>query len=341
MANRDVIAIGTSAGGVEALLFLAQRLPHGLPASVLVTLHLASHFRSSLDVMLSRAGPLPATFAAQGDRLERGRIYIAPPARHLLLDGDHLSLGLGPRENNARPAIDPMLRSVAVCCGARSIGVVLTGTLGDGAAGLWALKHCGGLAVVQDPSDAAYPEMPQTALQRSNADRVAPLAEIPELLESLVREPPGEPTRVPEHFKLEVEIARNGNSTMDQMDRIGRRSVLTCPDCQGIMWEIDEGEFIRYRCHLGHAYAADPMSLALDESIRRALASGLRALEERAVLAQGIAERAGRRGNQKALAESWARKAREFDREAETVRDSLRRFDQLAQFVTDDKKERS
>jgi two-component system chemotaxis response regulator CheB len=218
VANRDILAIGTSAGGVEALQFLATKLPRDLPASVLVTLHLPSSFPSSLDMILSRVGSLPARFATDGEIVELGRIYIAPPARHLLLDGNQLSLGIGPRENSARPAIDPMLRSAGVCCGPRSIGVVLTGILGDGAAGLWALKQCGGLAVVQDPEDAAFSEMPQAALRHSNVDRVARLADMPALLQSLVQEPAGEPTPVPDHFKVEVEIARSGLSTMNAMD---------------------------------------------------------------------------------------------------------------------------
>lgn len=329
MGNRDIVAIGTSAGGVEALLFLVARLPRGLPAAILVTLHLPSEFRSSLDLLLSRAGPLPAHFASHGERVQTGRIYIAPPARHLLLDGDRISLGAGPRENNARPAIDPMLRSVAVCCGSRSIGVVLTGTLGDGAAGLSALKQCGGIAVVQDPSDAVYSEMPTAALRRSNVDRVALLSEMPVLLQSLVAKPAGASVPAPEAFKLEVEIARNGPSDMYALDRIGRRSVLTCPDCHGTMWELNEDELVRYRCHLGHAYGSEPMALALDESVRRALASGLRALEERITLVQGIAERATKRG-QMGPAKSWGEKVREFEREAETVRDAIRRIDTIA-----------
>jgi two-component system, chemotaxis family, protein-glutamate methylesterase/glutaminase len=130
MANRDILAIGTSAGGVEALLFLAEKLPSDFPASVLLTIHLPSHSRSALDDLLSSRGPLPARFARDGESLRKSRIYIAPPDRHLLVDGDRLSLGEGPRENNARPAIDPMLRSAAVCCGSRAVGAVLTGTLG-------------------------------------------------------------------------------------------------------------------------------------------------------------------------------------------------------------------
>jgi two-component system chemotaxis response regulator CheB len=148
------------------LSFLAKSLPRNLPAAVLVTIHLPSRSRSTFDQILTRAGPLPATFAKDGDILNKSRIYIAPPDRHLIVDGDRLSLGEGPRENNARPAIDPMLRSAAVCCGSRVVGAVLTGTLGDGASGLWTISQAGGITIAQDPKDAAFPEMPLTALDR-------------------------------------------------------------------------------------------------------------------------------------------------------------------------------
>jgi two-component system, chemotaxis family, protein-glutamate methylesterase/glutaminase len=282
MANRDLLAIGTSAGGVEALIFLAGRLQHDLPASILVTIHLPSHARSSLDEVLMRAGPLPASFAKNGDLLRKSRIYVAPPDRHLLVDGDRISLGEGPRENNARPAIDPMLRSAAVCCGSRTIGVVLTGTLGDGASGLLTVRQGGGITVVQDPKDAAYAEMPLTALNRAKPDHVVRLKDIPALLSSLAHQPAGEAKPLPRSIKYEVEVARTGRSSMDEMDEFGRRSVLACPDCGGVMWEIDEGEMSRFRCHVGHTYTAELMSLALDENLRRALASAVRALEERA-----------------------------------------------------------
>src|SRR5262245_34536711 len=141
MANRDIVAIGTSAGGVDALMFLAKNLPEKLPASILVTLHLPPHAGSVLDDLMSRAGPLKASFAANGDVLRKGRIYLAPPGCHLIVEGERLALGAGPRENNARPAIDPMFRSAALCCGSRTIGIVLTGTLDDGASGLWTIKQ--------------------------------------------------------------------------------------------------------------------------------------------------------------------------------------------------------
>jgi two-component system chemotaxis response regulator CheB len=210
MANRDVVAIGTSAGGVEALLFLASGFPENFPASILVTIHLPLQFRSSLDELLTRAGPLPATFASEGEVRKKARIYIAPPGRHLIVDGEQLWLGTGPRENNFRPAVDPMLRSVAVCCGNRGVGVVLTGTCGDGASGLWAVDQTGGMTVVQDPKDATFPEMPQTALERIEPNHVAHLREMPGLLYALVHQPAGDPIAVPDNLRHEVEIARNG-----------------------------------------------------------------------------------------------------------------------------------
>jgi len=329
MANRDVLAIGTSAGGVEALLFLAKRFSPEFPAAVLVTIHLPSHSRSALDELLTHAGRLPAQFARDGMVLSKGRIYIAPPDRHLLLDGDRIALGEGPRENNARPAIDPMLRSTALCCSGRAIGVVLTGSLGDGASGLWAIRHAGGIAVVQDPKDAAFAEMPLTALNRAKPDHVVSLGEMPALLESLVHQPAGEGRPLPRSLKYEVEIARNGSSSMDEMDSIGRRSVLACPDCGGVMWEIDEEELVRYRCHVGHTYTAEVMSLALDENLRRALATALRALEERVALARKL-HRQAVDGGHRLLAQTWAEKAREFEREMDVIRGSIRRMDRLA-----------
>jgi two-component system chemotaxis response regulator CheB len=329
MANRDLLAIGTSAGGVDALIFLAGQLQRDLPASVLVTIHLPSYARSSLDEVLSRAGPLPASFAKNGEALRKSCIYVAPPDRHLIVDGDRISLGEGPRENSARPAIDPMLRSAAVCCGSRTVGVVLTGTLGDGASGLWTVRQGGGITVVQDPKDAAYAEMPLTALNRAKPDYVARLQDMPALLSRLAQQPAGEAQPLPRSIKFEVEVARTGQSSMDKMDEFGRRSVLACPDCGGVMWEIEEGDFSRFRCHVGHTYTAEVMSLALDENLRRALASAVRALEERAALASKLYNQARSTGH-RLLAENWAAKLKEFEREMDVIRSSTRRMDRLA-----------
>jgi two-component system chemotaxis response regulator CheB len=207
--------------------------------------------------------------------------------------------------------------------------VVLTGSLGDGASGLAALKQCGGIAVVQDPKDASYPEMPATALGKANPNYVAALADMPALLGELVRLPAGEPVRVPHRIKYEVEVARNGLTNMTEMDRIGRRSVLACPDCHGVMWEIDEGELVRYRCHVGHAYTAELMALALDEGLNRALAAALRGLDERISLAQRLRDQAQASGHLR-VADSWSQKIHEYERESEVIRSSVHRIEEIA-----------
>jgi len=185
------------------------------------------------------------------------------------------------------------------------------------------------MTVVQDPDDAAYAEIPLNALGLLRPDHIAMLREMPALLARLVREPAGAPVPVPERIRTEVEIARGGNTSMSTMDRIGRRSVLACPDCNGIMWEIDEGEVARYRCHVGHTYTAELMSLALDENLRRALASAARALDERIALTRKLHQESNDRGH-RLLVQSWARKLREAEEEARIVRDSIRRADEIA-----------
>jgi two-component system chemotaxis response regulator CheB len=325
LGNRDILAIGASAGGVEALMTLARGFQKDLPASVLMTLHLSSEFRSSLDELLNMAGPLPAHFATHGESLHKGQIYIAPPNSHLLVDGDRAHLGRGPRENNSRPAIDPMLRSAAACCGSRVIGVVLTGTLGDGASGLWAVGQCGGLTVVQDPDDAAFADMPRAALEKIDPDHVAPLKDMPKLLDGLVRQAAGAAVDVPDRIRAEVAIAR-GDESMIDMDRIGRRSVLSCPDCGGVMWEMDEGELTRFRCHVGHTYTAEHINLAIDDSLRRALGAAQRALEERVALTRKLHEQAIANGR-RLTAANWGAKAEEYEREMQVIRAAIQRME--------------
>lgn len=329
MGNHDILAIGTSAGGVAALRFLAKSFALDLPASVLVTIHLSPRFPSSLDRMLNGTGPLPASFARDGERPRPGHIYIAPPGSHLLHDGERLVLGAGARENHVRPSIDPMLRSVAVCCAHRAVGAVLTGTLNDGASGLSALRKCGGITVVQDPSDAVYGEMPSAALDRACPNHVAPLDQLPALLDRLVREPQVETRPAPERLRYEVELARSGNSTIDDMDRIGRRSVFSCPECGGAVWEVDEDELVRYRCHTGHAHTAELMRLALDENLGRALAVARRGYEERRALLSSMEERARRAGHRE-LTETWREQAEECRRQEAVIDDATDRLECLA-----------
>ncbi|MGN6571210.1 MAG: chemotaxis protein CheB [Pseudolabrys sp.] len=328
MSNRDIVAIGASAGGVEALLYLAGQFEPDFPAIVLVTQHLAPQFPSTLDEILSRAGPLPARFAVEGERAVHGTVYLAPPDRHLLLDQGRLWLGSGPRENNSRPAIDPMLRSVASCCGSRAVGVVLTGTLGDGASGLWSVGQCGGLTVVQDPEDAKFSQMPLNAMRQAKPAHVTALADMPGLLGRLVLEPAGEQVPPLPGTATELMIAKGHNMPMSEMDRIGRRSVFACPDCNGVMWEIAEGDLVHYRCHVGHAYTAELMSVAMDENVRRALATAVRTLEENVALAQKLEAGTGNQ-SQPRNAATWSGRASEFRQELDVLQSAIHRMDEI------------
>jgi two-component system chemotaxis response regulator CheB len=172
--------------------------------------------------------------------------------------------------------------------------------------------------------------MPRAALGRTRVDHVETLASMPALLDGLVREPAGQPVELPATTKLEVEIAAKGRSTgMSEMDRIGRRSVIACPDCHGVMWEIDDGGPIRYRCHVGHAYTAEFVNIALDANLNRAMGSALRALEERVAVSRKLEQQSISQGRE-ALGRSWAKRAREFEQEAQIIRNSIRRIDDLA-----------
>lgn len=203
--HRDVVVVGASAGGVEAISRLVKGLPGDLPAAVLVCLHVSSGSPSALPQILRRAGALPAEHAHDGAPVEHGHIYVAPPNQHLLLDGDRMTLSTGARENGHRPAVDPLFRSAARSMGPRVIGVILSGMLDDGAAGLWAVKSRGGLAVVQSPDDAAYAAMPANAIAATAVDRVLPVAEIAEFIVAATRNPiPGDDSSPPDDVELGV-----------------------------------------------------------------------------------------------------------------------------------------
>ena len=208
------------------------------------------------------------------------------------------------------------------------IGVVLTGTLDDGASGLWAIQQCGGVAVVQDPQDAAFAEMPLNALNIVKADHLVALDDLPALLDRLAREPAGKPMPVPDNIAFEVKIARGANGSVDDMDQWGRRSRLACPECHGVMWAIEEGDLLRYRCHVGHSYTADVMSVALDENLRQAFAGAVRALEERVTLTSKLQHEAERRQH-RLVAATWARRAGEAQHELDIIRNAMRRVDAL------------
>jgi two-component system chemotaxis response regulator CheB len=296
MAGHDLIVIGASAGGVEAMTELARKLPGDIPATVLVVVHAMSGSRGMLAHILARAGPLPASMAREGDPLQPGQIYVAPPNRHLLVRDGRVELSAGPRENHTRPAIDPLFRTAARAYGPRVVGVVLTGSLDDGTAGLLLIKQHGGLAVVQDPLTAAYPDMPRSAIENVAVDYVRRLEEIPELLVHLAHEPvPASAVEsrsgAPDAPVVEVRDVQEDAAAMEQGEDASSPTLWTCPDCGGALWMIREGELVRFRCHMGHAFSPASLRSAQAERVEEALWGAVRALRERATFSRRLARR--------------------------------------------------
>jgi two-component system chemotaxis response regulator CheB len=305
--RRDMIVIGASAGGLQPLQQVLGHLPADLPAAIFVVLHMGA--TSHLVEVLDRVTALPVEAAKRGLRIQLGRVYVAVPGVHLLLHDQHILLRRGPRENPARPAIDPLFGSAACSFGARVIGVVLSGALNDGTAGLLAIKRCGGVAVVQQPDDAAVREMPLSALLRVDIDHVAAAAELGGLLARLALEPAGETPPIPLEIRLETAIAAQELPGMETDERLGKPSSFTCPECHGALWEIDDGSFLRYRCHVGHAFTADTVLEAQTTQAEVMLWSLMRAHQERAALARRMAQQE-RQQSRDALAEALLQRAR-------------------------------
>lgn len=325
MANRDIIVIGASAGGVEALSRLVADLPGDLPATVFVTVHFPRDSHSVLPRILTRRGRLAASHPDDREPIRRGHIYVAPPDHHLLVREGVIRLVRGPTENGNRPAIDPMFRSAAITYGARVIGVVLTGTLDDGTAGLFAITRRGGVGVAQDPADALFPSMPASAIEHGVAPYVAPLAALGALLERLVHEeidPIPEPTMRDDAGKETAYSAFDMRVIEDPEGHPGEPSPYSCPDCGGVLWAIEDERMLRFRCRVGHGWTNDGLLMQQTETLDTALWTALRALEENASLNQQMAVRAGRRGNG-ALAARFRANAQLAERRAGVLRDAL------------------
>lgn len=325
MAKHDIIVIGASAGGVEAISRLVADLPRDLRASVLLVVHLARG-RSMLPEILTRAGRLPAAHPVDGEPLQYGRIYVAPPDHHLIVHNGKVRVVHTASENGVRPAADPLFRSAARAYGPRVIGAILTGALDDGAAGIVAVKQAGGITIAQDPDEASAPGMPRSAIATGMIDHVLALRDIPVLLDALVREDAPDiqipQDGAPQTRAMEPDLAEPPLA-IDASDRPGVPSVFTCPECHGTLWEVEQDGLLRFRCRVGHVYSAESMMAAQTDEVDRALWIALRTLDERAALAHRLAERARAR-DQHWVDKAFTERALEAEAEAGQIRDLLR-----------------
>ncbi len=335
MPGQDIIVVGASAGGVEALSRLVEELPPDLAAAVFVVLHISPSGTSFLPNILARRGRMPVAHAEDGEPIQNGRIYVAPPDHHLLVSPKVVRVGRGPREHGNRPAADTLFRSAAASYGPRVVGVVLSGTLDDGTAGLVAIKARGGMAIIQDPEDAIYPGMPLSALAQDHPDLVLPVAEIGRALVRLSSgtldpDPSGS---VPQEAAVSDELDAELSWSIPDLEAsapleppFGAPSGFTCPECHGALWEIVDGDLVRFRCRVGHGYGAESLISEQAKGVEAALWAAVRALEERAALNHRLATRARERDHPHTAAHFEARAA-DAEQRAEEVRGVLRAGD--------------
>ena len=327
MPTRDIVVVGASSGGIEALNLVVSGLPSDLPAAVFVVQHTAAHSENYLATMLGRNTPLAVKTAADGESIRPGVCYIAPADNHLLVDRDQVFLSRGPRENRVRPAVDPLFRSAALSHGRRVIGVILSGSLDDGTAGLTAVKDAGGIAVVQDPATALTPDMPRSAISYVAIDHIVPAAGIGPLIDRLTREEIGSEGSTSADIgsdngaRREVEIMQNGTGDIDRAIKLGKMIPASCPDCGGPLWEMD-GPFSRFRCHTGHAFTARHLVAGLQDAEEQSLWVALRVMEERARMLRRLADQDKQRGNRYA-GEAFADKAVEAEEHVQLLRKLL------------------
>ncbi len=331
MHHKDlrVIAIGGSAGAIGAVRELCGLLSSDIPAAICVVIHVGARGGNRIADIFHANCPIPFTTAADGQKLEHGAAYVAPVDHHLLVMDGVIRLGRGPRENLARPAIDPLFRSVGLSCGSRGVGVVLTGMLNDGAAGLADLKRCGGVTIVQNPAEASAPDMPLEALRASDVDYRVPMAKLGPLLDMLARTAPPPAPPAPEEVGLEVEIALGRPVGPPEATRLGNPIQLSCPGCGGVLSQIRRSPPLRFRCQVGHGYTAETLASEQEGSVDEALRVALRIVEERAVLTEKMAEDARRNGLRLSAA-SFEQRSNESREHVKTLREALRKAEEEA-----------
>jgi two-component system chemotaxis response regulator CheB len=318
--GHHIIVLGASAGGTEALDEVIGGMPAHLPVSVFIVKHFSPEDTGQFLVdRLARHKTFQCKLAVDGERFERGSLYVGPPDFHLLVKKKTLLVTKGARENRYRPGIDPMFRSAAVAHGSSVIGAVMSGMLDDGTAGLVAIKKCGGLAVVQDPKDAAYPAMPQSALDNVAVDHCVRAAEMGALLGTLIRQPRGPVKRIPEDVRTEATIAERVLSDVGQVDALGSQVPYNCPNCGGVLWEMKKSKSARYRCHTGHSFTQSTLLTSQNEKIEETLWISLRMFEERKNLLRSMSRSNASPGPKRVYAE----RLKDTDIQIERIRDLL------------------
>jgi two-component system chemotaxis response regulator CheB len=326
MERRNIIVVGASAGGLEAIRRFVAGFPPDTDVSILIVWHIAPNVTGILPRVLNKDRGLFATHAVDGERLETRRVYIAPPDHHLVVERDVLRVSKGPKENRFRPAIDPLFRSAALVYGPRVIGIILSGALSDGSAGLWAVKNFGGIAVVQDPNEAEVQSMPQSALNAVQVDYKLKVSEMGPVIQNLstelVDERPPDDSQEAHHLAQEVDIAMGKTAAGYKVFEQRKISRLTCPDCHGALSSISEGGLVRFRCHTGHAFSIGALLDNIGIEIEEYLWNAVRAAQEATMLLNNLGDHFAEYNDPKTAA-MYFNKAKETERRLSAILTAL------------------
>jgi two-component system, chemotaxis family, protein-glutamate methylesterase/glutaminase len=336
MAKRDIVVVGASAGGVTALTDFVKSIPDDFTGSIFVVLHIPPSSPSNLPAILTRAGVLKAVHPKDGDRIKPGQIYVAPPDHHMLLEGTSVLVKKGPEENRFRPSIDALFRSAAYVYGPRVIGVVLSGLLNDGTSGLWSIKRLGGVAIIQEPEDADYPSMPMNVMNYVKVDYAVPAIQIGALLGELTLETRFKKVKVSkrdmELLEMEVIISKQDNAFEMGIMNMGELTPFTCPECHGVLVRLQEGKFIRFRCHTGHAYTASALLADVSKGVEEILWQAMKGLEETTLLLKQIAGHFKKEGF-KTASDIFLEKAKMTTKRARVIHDSVFKQELLSEDI--------
>jgi two-component system, chemotaxis family, protein-glutamate methylesterase/glutaminase len=318
-----IVVVGASAGGLNSVVELCLQLTREVDAAVLVVLHL-SHL-SMGDVLverLQRQTAFTCKLAEQDELIRKRFVYLAVPDKHLVVQKNRILLGQGPAENRWRPSIDVLFRSAAAAYDGRVIGIIMTGMMQDGTAGMMAVKQCGGTCIVQDPNEAEYPDMPLSVLNSMEVDYCISLAGMGAILQEKTRNGQSPKHLVPPEVQAEAAISERVALGMDTIRNLGTQSPFVCPDCGGALWELKEGGMNRYRCYTGHAYTQPELLTKQNEALEETLWVALRMMEERKSLLKKMAQEEQGKGWIKSASNKKGR-AGELDQHIERLKQLL------------------
>jgi two-component system chemotaxis response regulator CheB len=317
-----IVVIGTSAGGIRALEELVMQLNPDVDAAFFVVLHLSR--KGVGDVLFQRLqqhATMPCRLAKDGESIKKGIIYLAPPDNHMLVDKGQIVIGKGAPENRWRPSINNLFRSAAANYSSRVIGIVLTGLLDDGTAGMSIIKRAGGITIIQNPDEADYPDMPLSVLENVEVDYVESLSKMGILLSEIIANTEPKEVEVPFDILQETKIDLRVSTRVDNLAMF-EKSEINCPDCGGGLYLTQKEHPPHYRCHVGHSYTENELLIRMAEVMESTFWTALRMMEERRTLLLKMARRDTERGYESSAKHHLVR-AKEMEVHVENLKQIL------------------